>query len=41
MIRHKYIDIICALAMALAVGLTGLLFFGEALGIPSGSAAPG
>ena len=33
MIRHKHIDKLCALAMVLALALTGLLFFGEALGI--------
>ena len=31
MIRCKHIDILCALAMALALALTGLLFFGEDL----------
>ena len=40
MIRHKHIDRLCALAMALALALTGLLFFGEALGIQPASAAP-
>ena len=40
MIRHRYIDKLCALAMVLALGLTGLLFFGEALGIQPASAAP-
>ena len=40
MIRHRHIDKLCALAMALAVALTGLLFFGEALGIQPSSAAP-
>ena len=33
MIRHKCIDLICVLAMVLALALTGLLFCGEALGI--------
>lgn len=40
MIRHRYIDSLCALAMVLALALTGLLFFGEALGIRPASAAP-
>ena len=40
MIRHKHIDILCALAMVLALALTGLLFFGEALGLQPASAAP-
>ena len=40
MIRHRQIDRLCALAMALALVLTGLLFFGEALGIQPASAAP-
>ena len=40
MIRHRHIDAICALAMVLALALTGLLFFGEALGIRPASAAP-
>ena len=40
MIRHKHIDILCALAMVLALMLTGLLFCGEALGIRPASAAP-
>ena len=40
MIRHKHIDKLCALAMVLALALTGLLFFGEALGIRPASAAP-
>ena len=40
MIRCKHIDILCALAMALALALTGLLFFGEALGLRPASAAP-
>ena len=40
MIRHRQIDRLCALAMALALGLTGLLFFGEALGLQPASAAP-
>ena len=40
MIRHRQIDRLCALAMALALALTGLLFFGEALGIRPASAAP-
>ena len=41
MIRHRRIDLICALAMALALALTGLLCFGETLGIRRASAAPG
>ena len=41
MIRHRRIDLICALAMALALALTGLLCFGESLGIQPSSAAPG
>ena len=40
MIRCKHIDRLCALAMALALILTGLLFFGEALGLRPASAAP-
>ena len=40
MIRHRQIDRLCALAMALALGLTGLLFFGEALGLRAACAAP-
>ena len=40
MIRHRQIDRLCALAMALALGLTGLLFFGEDLGLQPASAAP-
>ena len=40
MIRHRHIEGICALAMALALALTGLLFFGERLGIRAASAAP-
>lgn len=40
MIRHRYIDRICVLAMALALALTGLLFFGEALGLRPASAVP-
>ncbi len=40
MIRHRQIDRLCALAMALALGLTGLLFFGETLGLQPASAAP-
>ena len=41
MIRHRRIDLICALAMALALALTGLLCFGETLGLRRSSAAPG
>ena len=41
MIRHRHVDKLCALAMALAMALTGLLFFGEALGIRRASTAPG
>ena len=40
MIRHRHIEGICALAMVLALALTGLLFFGERLGIQAASAAP-
>ena len=40
MIRHRQIDRLCALAMALALALTGLLFFGEDLGLQPASAAP-
>ena len=40
MIRCKHIDRLCALAMMLALALTGLLFFGEALGLQPVSAAP-
>ena len=40
MIRHKHIDKLCALAMVLALALTGLLIFGEVLGIQRASAAP-
>ena len=40
MIRHRHIERICALAMVLALALTGLLFFGERLGIQAASAAP-
>ena len=40
MIRHGHVDKLRGLAMALAVALTGLLFFGEALGIQPSSAAP-
>ena len=40
MIRHRHIERICALAMVLALALTGLLFFGERLGIRAASAAP-
>ena len=40
MIRHRQIDRLCALAMALALALTGLLFFGERLGLQAASAAP-
>ena len=41
MIRHRRIDLICALAMALALVLTGLLCFGETLGLRRSSAALG
>ena len=41
MIAHRSIDRICVLAMVLALALTGLLFFGEALGIQPASSAPG
>ena len=40
MIRHKYIEAVCALAMVLALGLTALLFFGESLGLRPASANP-
>ena len=40
MIRHRHIEGICALAMVLALALTGLLFFGEHLGLQAASAAP-
>ena len=40
MIRHRHIERICALAMVLALALTGLLFFGERLGMQAASAAP-
>ena len=40
MIRHRNIERICALAMVLALALTGLLFFGERLGMQAASAAP-
>lgn len=41
MIRHQYIDLLCAAAVLLALVLTGLLCFGEALGLSPASAAPG
>ena len=41
MIRHRYIDLLCAAAVLLALVLTGLLCFGEALGLSPASAAPG
>ena len=41
MIRHRYINFICAAAALLALALTGLLCFGEALGLPAASSAPG
>ena len=41
MIRCRHIDRFCALAMLLALALTGLLFFGEALGVQPASSAPG
>ena len=41
MIRHRYIDFICGAAVLLALALTSLLFFGEALGLQPASAAPG
>ena len=40
MIRCRHIDRLCAGAMVLALALTGLLFFGEALGLRSASSAP-
>ena len=40
MIRHRHIDRICAAAILLALVLTGLLCFGEALGLRPASAAP-
>ena len=41
MIRHRYIDFICAGAVLLALVLTGLLCFGEALGLQPASSTPG
>ena len=41
MIRSRQMDRLCALSMAFALVLTGLLFFGEALGIRPAGAAPG
>ena len=41
MIRHRYIDRICGAAILLALVLTGLLCFGEALGLHPASSAPG
>ena len=41
MIRHRHIDRICGGAILLALVLTGLLCFGEALGLRPASAAPG
>ena len=41
MIRHRHIDLICGGAILLALVLTGLLCFGEALGLRPASAAPG
>ena len=41
MIRHRHIDRICAAAILLALVLTGLLCFGEALGLRPASANPG
>ena len=41
MIRHRYIDFICASAALLALALTGLLCFGEALGLQPANSAPG
>ena len=40
MIRHRHIDLICGGAILLALVLTGLLCFGEALGLQPASAAP-
>ena len=40
MVRHKSMEAVCALAMVLALGLTALLFFGEALGLQPASANP-
>ena len=40
-IRHRHIDRICGGAILLALVLTGLLCFGEALGLRPASAAPG
>ena len=40
MVRHRNIEAVCALAMVLALGLTALLFFGEALGLQPASANP-
>ena len=41
MIRHRYIDRICGAAVLLALALTALLFFGQALGLRPASSAPG
>lgn len=41
MIRHRYINFICAAAALLALALTGLLCFGEALGLQPAISAPG
>ena len=41
MIRHRHIDRICGAAILLALVLTGLLCFGEALGLQPASSAPG
>ena len=40
MIRHRHIDLICGGAILLALVLTGLLCFGESLGLRPASAAP-
>ena len=40
MIRSRHIETICAAAMVLVLALTGLLFFGEALGIRPAHAEP-
>ena len=40
MIRHKRIDLICILAAVLALGLTGILFWGEYFGIQPASQTP-
>ncbi len=41
MLRHRHIDRIILLVLALTVALTAVLMFGEQLGIPKASASPG